>query len=496
MGWPQVTLSKPMTKKSKTGAVDSPSNDGAALVTTGADRAKATEWFKRARELGEKRQFDYAIEYYVDGLAYWPDAVEEACKPLHGCGVARKQTGGKKPGLKDTMKRSMTDKDPKQAFLNSMWLFGHEPDNLSYLEGVARNAGRLRAESAAQWAGGVLLKALDSSTKSGAKQFGVLVELSEGLGDRAAERGDSASAIAAYQTGIDTLNLWRRRLPRDQAVEESVRDLSTKLTILKGKYKEGESYRDSMVDSKEQKDLHDEQRTMQSDDRVDELILRAEEVWRQNQDDAVKLKNVIDLLCRREREDQERKAIGILVEEYKRTGSYRWKHLADDIRMKQLGRRSRELAKTGNDADIKEQQISQLRFELNVFKERTERYPTDNRVKYEYAVRTFRAGRFDDAIPLFQAARADPKNRTTCGLYLGRCFYKKAYYSQAIAAISEALAGYETTDDDLAKSMLYWLGRAQEAGGETDSARKTYGRILQLDYNYKDVRVRLDELPS
>ena len=123
-----------------------------------------------------------------------------------------------------------------------------------------------------------------------------------------------------------------------------------------------------------------------------------------------------------------------------------------------------------------------------------DKYPTDNRARFEYAVRKFQAGQFDEAIPLFQTARNDAKNRDACGMYLGRCFFRKGYYSEAIAALEEAVKDYEVTDDELAKTMLYWLGRAQEAAGGQDAAKKTYGNILQLDYNYKDVRARMDGL--
>ena len=44
--------------------------------------------------------------------------------------------------------------------------------------------------------------------------------------------------------------------------------------------------------------------------------------------------------------------------------------------------------------------------------------------------------------------------------------------------------------------MLYWLGRALEASGQKDAARNTYGRILQADYTYSDVRSRLDGLSN
>ncbi len=484
-----------MAKKTN-GENDVPADPNARLVTTAEDKAKSAKWFARARELGDKRQFDTAIEYYVSGLEFWPDAVEEACKPLHGCGVARKALGGKKPGLKDTMKRSTTDKNAKQAYVNSLWLFANDPDNVGYIEAVTRNASRLRAEDAAKWAGGIFYKSLESNQKATGKQFQTLIQLFEELGDRAGARGETAFGVEAYQSGVEMLNLWRRRIPKDQQVEVSLKSLSTKLTILKGKYQDGDSYRDSMQDAAQQADLHDQQRTIQTDDRVDELVAKAEAEYQQNPTHGPAIKQFVEFLCRRERKEEETRAIGVLITEYKRTNEYRWKQAADEIRIKQLGREVRETEKTGDPAALKETQVAQLRFELSVFKDRVERYPSDHRARFEYGVRKFRAGQFDDAIPLFQTARTDPKNRAACGMYLGRCFFRKGYHSQAVSALQEAINDHEYTDDELAKTMRYWLARAQEAAGSGDAAGKTYGELLQLDYNYKDVRARLDALTA
>lgn len=472
------------------------STGSARLETSAEDRSKAARWFERARELGDKRQFDYAIEYYVNGLEFWPDAVEEACKPLHGCGVARKQTGGKKPGLKDTMKRSLNDKDPRKAYLNSLWLFGHDPDNATYLESTVRNAGKLRAEDACRWAANVYFKALESNSKSSAKQFLGLAKMLEELGDRAVARGEADLAESAYRQGVDTLSLWKRRTPKDDAVDTLVKNLSTKLTIHKGKYQDSESYRDSIRDEVAQADLHDQQRSVQTEDRLDELVGKAMQDYEADADSPEKLRKVVDLLCRREQDEDELRAIGILVNQYKRTGEYRWKHLADDIRMKQLHRHERQLAKEEDRERLKQHRIARLRVELGVFRERMERYPTDNRVRFEYGVRNFEAGRFDDAIPLFQTARNDPRNRAACGLYLGRCFYRKGYFEQAIATLEEATKEHDISDDDQAKNMLYWLGRSQETARQASAARSTYGRILQIDYNFRDVRARLEQLPA
>ncbi len=471
-----------------------PSDPNARFTTSPADKEKAQKWFARGRELGDKRQFEMAIEYYVNGLEFWPDAVEEALKPFHGCAIARRSTGGKKPGLTDTLKRSVNDKDPKQAYINSLWLFGREPDNTSYAEALVKNASRLRADDAAKWSAGVLHKTLENNPKATTKQFQALVQSLEELGDRSAARGEHAFAVAALQSAVDAINLWRRRFAKDHAAEMALKGVSTKLTILKGKYQDEGSYRDSIVDAAAQADLHDQQKTVTSEERLDELIAKAMAEYESHPENGAALKNVVDLLCRRERDEEERKAIGLLVAEFKRSGEYRWKLTADDIRIKQLGRGLRELQKQGDADAVKKARIEQLRFELSVYKDRVDRYPTDNRAKFELGVRRFQAGQFDEAIPLFQTARTDPKNRAAAEVYLGRCFFRKGYHTQAISALEEATKTHEFPDDDLAKTMQYWLGRSQEAAGDAAAARTTYGNILRMDYNYLDVRARLDAL--
>ncbi|MCH6580595.1 MAG: hypothetical protein IH802_09565, partial [Nitrospinae bacterium] len=72
-----------------------------------------------------------------------------------------------------------------------------------------------------------------------------------------------------------------------------------------------------------------------------------------------------DIQVGREREVEEIRAIGLLVEHYKRMDDYRWKQMADDIRMKQLGRTVREAKKAGDAKVAQEAQIAQLRFDLH-----------------------------------------------------------------------------------------------------------------------------------
>jgi hypothetical protein len=50
--------------------------------------------------------------------------------------------------------------------------------------------------------------------------------------------------------------------------------------------------------------------------------------------------------------------------------------------------------------------------------------------------------------------------------------------------------------DDLGKSLHYWLGRACEAAGKAEDASRAFGQVIQWDYNYRDVRQRLEALEA
>jgi len=473
---------------------DDASDNNARLAVTELDKAKAAKWFERAMEFGNLRKYDSAIEYFVNGLGFWPDAVEEGLRPLHGCGVALKQTGGKRPGLKDTMTRSMTGKDAKRALQNALWLFGHDPDKAGYVEGILRNANKLHCDDMIMWAAGVYRKMLDGDRKPNVKRFMLLRDIVEQASERAAERGEIPYAIAVLQLGVDALNGLARRVPRNREIETTVRDLSTKLTIVRGHYQDGDSFRDSLQDEESQKDIHDVDRLVQSDERQEALIAKAQADYEADPDQVGNLNKLIDMLCRRERADEEIRAIGILVNHFKQTGKYGSKQRADDIRIKQLKRALRTVKKAGDAKKTRDADTALLRFELKVYKDRHERYPTDLRVLFELGVRLYRGRQYDQAIPFLQRARNDPKNRDACSLYLGRCFYSKSLFDQAVDTLQDTITEREVADDIVGKELMYWLGRSQEAAGAQDDARKTFGHLLQMDYNYRDVRDRMEGL--
>ena len=466
----------------------------APYVSTEVDIAKARKWFQRAAELAEGKNWDFAVKCYVDGLSFWPDAVEEGHQPLRAAAAARHITGGKKPSFTDQMKFSMTGKDAKKAMLNAEWLLSHDPFNISYMEGVLKNAGKLRCEDTVLWIGPIYLNAVEKEKKLNSKRCALLRQVYEDAGDRWSHRGDGLKAVECYDRAANALQLQKVADPKDNTLDNELRDLSTKLTILKGKYESAETFKDSIRDAEEQKGLQDQERMVQADESIKALIKRAEEDLARNPENPIKVRKLAELLCSRDNPEEEKRAIGILVDKYKTYGDYSFKVQAEDIRIRQLKRIVRQ-ARQANDAQrLREAQIGLLKFEIRVFRERVEAYPTDNKIKFELASRLFTASRFDDAIPLFQTARADAKVRTQCDLHLGRCFYEKGFHAQAVGTLTKAVQAYQIPDDNVAKELRYWLGRTHEAGGDAPQAMEAYGNILEMDYNFRDVRDRLEGL--
>jgi len=365
------------------------------------------------------------------------------------------------------------------------------------MEAMFKNAARAKFEQTVMWIGEILADAADREEKPGLDRFATMRKVYEEMGDRH-RNTDPAMAIAAYDRAVRALSRMSSLKPQDMNISTDLRDVAGKLTILKGKYDTADSFRDSQHDSDAQRELHDKDRAFQSDERVEELIAAAEKRLEEDPTDRNRINDLVNLLCRRENEKDEVRAIGMLVKAYKSSNDYRFKMRADDIRMAQLRRVARQTAASGDRHAVQHHLREQLRFELSVFKERAQQYPTDLRVRYQYGLRLFRAGRPDEAIPVLQEARNDPKIRSSCNLCIGRCFFEKGYHTQAIETFREAIRTHEHHDDDLGKDLNYRLGRAYEAAGQKEEALKIYGQIIQWDYNYRsgEVRKRIDDLKT
>jgi tetratricopeptide (TPR) repeat protein len=190
-------------------------------------------------------------------------------------------------------------------------------------------------------------------------------------------------------------------------------------------------------------------------------------------------------------------AIDVLTRAHKETGSYNWKVRIDDIKIRQMTQRFRDLRDRGDKKGAMAAAREQLQFELEVFSERAVNYPTDMNLKYELGRRQFAASavdpdKLDDAIASLQQARREPRRRIQAMILLGQAFARKQWYQEAADTYQALLE--EDLSEDQVKEARYFLGDAMENMDRLDEAEEQFSRVAQIDYNYKDVRERLDTL--
>lgn len=474
------------------------------LIADESQIAKARKFFEHARKAADTRNYDYAVRLYVDGLALWPDAIEDGLKKLRVVGTARRLEGGKPLGFLASRKYSTGGKDVLLSLKNALYLFGMDPVNLGHMEQILQLAAKARCDRIAEWIAPVLADAYNSAKKLAASRYASTCAAMNTAADLAMAVGADETAIKILEACIATTQLWMQHHPDSTAAPKARSDASGKITIVKGRFSQTTGFKQSLKDEETQQDIHDKDRSVQTTDRLQQMIAKARQEWESNPDISAKLTNLIDLMTRLEEDEVENEAVAILERQYVTSQDYVFKRKADDLRMRQMSRQRRMLQTAVKDSpqdrdairSLNQQIVRQSEAEMAIYRDRLEHYPTDMRLRYELGRRLFAIRRFDEAIPLFQQAQADVRSRGESRLYMGRCFYEKKFYDQAATTFRTGIAEVDSATGRLVMDLHYWLGRTLEAANDPTEARNVYGHLIQLDYNFRDARQRMEKLVS
>src|SRR5256714_6780315 len=124
-------------------------------------------------------------------------------------------------------------------------------------------------------------------------------------------------------------------------------------------------------------------------------------------------------------------------------------------------------------------------------RERSERNPTDLRLRFELGERLVEAGRARDALPELQRARQNPNARLKSMNLLGRCYRDLGMLDLAAKQLEEA-AKEISSMDALKKEIVYNLGLVYEQVGEAGKSIAAMKQIYEADYGYRDVAARVE----
>ena len=451
--------------------------------------AKARAFFDKAGKVAETKNYDYAIDMYLQGLRYAPDALTEGHLPLAELALHRQGPDNKKPTMMERVKR-LRGKTPLEQMLNAEYLFTKDPEHIPYAEAMLKAALAGGYDKTAGWIANLIFQTLNASKNSSAQTYILLKDAYKTL-----EQFDKA--IAALQRAV-------RLRPDDGELADEYKNLSAELTMARGKYDGEGDFRKSIKDREGQEKLQAQAGVIKTEDYRVKAVEDARKKIAQNSELPANIFELADALSDMETDQAENDAIALLENTYKTRNDFSFKRRAGLLRIKQLKRKLKEakaaLNTNPDDAQAKaltEQLSAQLKStELEHYGLCVQNYPTDLGAKYEYAIRLVRNEQYNEAIPLFQEAQKDPRRKIASMNKIGFCFSMKGWLADAIDVFSQAIDSHEIKDDAIGKELRYNLARAHEQQGNTDKALEIYRKIAQSDFTYKDVSQRVDKLRS
>ncbi|HEY7158911.1 MAG TPA: hypothetical protein VH575_33510 [Gemmataceae bacterium] len=131
--------------------------------------------------------------------------------------------------------------------------------------------------------------------------------------------------------------------------------------------------------------------------------------------------------------------------------------------------------------------------ELDLHRQKADRYPTEMGHRFEVGVRLLRAGQIDEAIRELQAARGDPRHRWQSLFYLGRCFKARNNWRLAERNFEETLKNLPAGEVHNRKEILYELAVGCAEANDLSKAIDMATELANIDFSYRDIGRLLDE---
>jgi tetratricopeptide (TPR) repeat protein len=454
-------------------------------MDAGLEKAKA--FFTRAEEVAATDNFDYAIDLYLDGLKQSPDALEDGHAPLRKLALIRQGKGGKKPSMMDQYKHS-GGKTPIEQLVNAAYLLAKDPDNLVYAEKVLKACVAGKCRRTGEWIAQLIFDANRANHKP---SFAAYVLLK-----------DCYKQMGFYTQAVTCCQLALELKPQDDTLHNELRDLSANMTMEKGKYGKTTDFRESIKNKDYQDRLQSQDNIVKSEDIKQRTLSEARRQFQQAPTSTTNILQLAEALTDMATEPAYTEAIDLLNQSYAKTKDFTFQRKMFELEIKGLqtslrriqeslhgkpaeGDKARELAHLTSQLDQKE---------LDYYRNCVDNYPTDMRFKYEYGRCLIKAKQFDQAIPMFQDSRNDPRLKALSMDKMGLCFLLKGWHEDAIDIFNDALKECQVQDSAITKDIRYNLARAYEANNQTSKAIEFYRKLAQTDFSYKDVSQRLDKL--
>jgi tetratricopeptide (TPR) repeat protein len=477
------------------------SNTTAALPKlTSEQRRAASGQFERANQVLKGGDHDYGLQLLLTCCKIDPANLvyRQSLRRTQRAKYGNNATGQSMAFVRSLwgrfrLKKAMLRGDYLEALVQSELIFMRNPWDLPTHLVMAKAFEELHWPDHALWT----LEQIRSSHAQNPKVNRPLARLYE-------KRGNFNQAIALWE-------LVRRAAPDDHEAARKAKDLSASATIAKGRYEEvingtapppsAQAETETATDQPvlARTDAAPAAAPTSAEDRYPREVANLMERIKGNPKNANAYLHLAGVY---KKADQFAKAKEVLQQGLAPTGNsfeIAQEMLDLDIEpfRRDLAVTEERLRKTPADAELQKIRAKLAKEintrELEMHRQRSDRYPTDTAARFEMGLRLLRAGQLDEAIKELQAIRTDPRHHGKALFYLGLCFKTRNNWRLAQRNFEEALQHLGAGDAFLRKEAMFILAVGFADAGEMDRAINLGCELANLDYNYKNIGPLLED---
>ncbi|MCC7517932.1 MAG: tetratricopeptide repeat protein [Verrucomicrobiae bacterium] len=450
---------------------------------------------KAARDCHEKGRIAVERKNYEDALHFLGACLEsepgflQGRKLLRVAQLRRVQGGGAisrifgsmggMPALTKAM--ASMKKDPAKALRAAEKALESNPNNVQALRLAAQAAELMDLPQTA-------IFMMECARDLSPEDVGLLMD----LGRLYQAGGEAHKGRGCYERVLELQ-------PSNAEAFKGLKDATANEAMDQGGWQNADSYRDMIKDKQEAISLEQQARIFRDEDVV---RARMADVFKATQQEPLAVSNWRELGELALQVNEFDYALQCLAHAFELTGradvslekkvtDARVKRLAFAIEAKEAELQADPSA-AALAAELEALKSERDKVKLEDCESRARRYPNDLDIRYELAQLYYRAGLVDKALPEFQLASGNPKNKNACNLWTGRCFRRKGILDLAVARLRQAAEACLIMDS-LKKEILYELGDTLLQMGKKEEAIEEFKALYDADVNYRDVAQKVED---
>lgn len=441
----------------------------------------------RAKQAIDKRSYDLAIEVCRECQELDPRNLD-VYKTLVDAAKRKYKENGGKTSLFGSIKIPTMSSDPQKQLSGAIQMLAKVPDVKNFA--MAGDCAAKLAQGGQKGMNDVAIYLYEEARSTGLFNPDVLFNIA----NLYFERFKETKAPEALDAALKAITELERAKPDHPSASKLARDWNAAKSMVSRVEKQagGDDFRSQVNDNKEARKAAMMSMNLKTWEDAQEVLAFIEDDLKANPQDKhlwikkgetlrrfFKYQEAIAAFAKAQEVDKHDFTITIKI---------------GDTRMEEAQKQIEVAEKAGQDVTAAKQNLLQVQIEE--FKTRVERQPTEMDHRYNLGLCLIKVGQIEAAASEFQKTVHDPRRKKESLRYLGFCFAKKGLVDLAIQQYDQYLKITEDPNGDQAKEVLYLRARTNEGANRKEKAIADYTALVQMDLGYKDAAARLSALQA